>query len=202
MCSVTTLGVTCELSDLDAEVDSGRLKLTGEDHLSLTDQDHVAPTDREAVNQDKAIHAGFDCDGARNAPFAYTAEASLVERWRRRRMARMTRRGKQFNIAFTEFADLSDSRRYVLRNDRGFSRSSPRWRNPWLGQTPEVLAADIRHCFSEYEKDRPTAPEWVAERLRRVYGINVDPVSVEAALRAPLLIEFGPQLLEVLPKSD
>ncbi len=202
MCSVTTLGVTCELSDLDAEVGSGRLKLTGEDHLSLTEQDHVAPTDREAVNQDQAIHTGFDCDGARSALFAYTAEAPLVERWRRRRMARMTRRGTQFNIAFTEFADLSDSRRYVLRNDRGFSRSSPRWGNPWLRQTPEVLAANIRHYFSEYEKDRPTAPEWVVERLRRVYGINVDPVSVEAALRAPLFIEFGPRLLEVLPKSE
>ncbi len=202
ICRVTALGVTCELSDLDSGVGSDRLRLTGEDHFSRTDRDHVAATSWEADDQDKALHAGLECDGARSALFFYTDKVTPVERWRQRRRQRIVRRGKLFDIAFTEFAVLSDTRRYVLRNDRGFSRGCTGWKNPWLGQTSEVFAADIRNIFDDYELDRPTTPEWIVERLQRVYGINVDPVSIEAALRAPLLIEFGPRFLKMLPRAD
>ena len=58
----------------------------------------------------------------------------------------------------------------------------------------------MRDNFRQYEEDRPTAPEWVSERLRRLYGVDVDLASVEAALRAPRQVELGPRLLEALPE--
>ncbi|MCY4069423.1 MAG: hypothetical protein OXE79_10025 [Acidimicrobiaceae bacterium] len=185
------------MSDPDAEVGGGRLKLTGEAHASLPDREHVDSTSQREAGQGRVCHPGLDRDGDRGALFVYS-DAPPVERWRQR----MIRRGKLLDISFTEFAVLTDSRRYVVRNDRGFSRSQPRWKNPWLGQSTEVFAADVRRIFGAYELDRPTVPEWIVERLRRVYGIDVDPISVGAALRVPLLIEFGPRLLALLPESD
>ena len=60
---------------------------------------------------------------------------------------------------------------------------------------------EVRDYFeAEAEECCPITPEWVVERLQRLYGVEIDPASVDAALRLPLQVEFGPRLLEQLPK--
>ena len=51
------------------------------------------------------------------------------------------------------------------------------------------------------EEDEPTPPEWFVERFQRLYGIEIDPASVQAAQRVPLRVELGPRLLQLLPRQ-
>ena len=122
-------------------------------------------------------------------------------RWQRRLEAYRERRRKHVGLSFTEFADLSDGQRVIIRNDRGFSWS---WRHspgPWYGITRESLADDVRdYLLAEEEDCCPIPPESVIEHLQRCYDLEVDAASVQAALQLPRRIEFGTRLLEKLPR--
>ena len=118
--------------------------------------------------------------------------------YQRRWMAHRQRRRKGVSLSYTEFADLSDGRRVVLRNDRGSGWS---WRHspgPWHGKTRQSVADDVRDYFAQVEEDRPCSPEWVVEVIALLYEIEVDPASVQAALRVSRRVEFGPRLLQQL----
>ena len=122
-------------------------------------------------------------------------------RWQRRLEAYRERRRKHVGLSFTEFADLSDGQRVIIRNDRGFSWS---WRHspgPWYGITRESLADDVRdYLLAEEEDCCPIPPESVIEHLQRCYDLEVDAASVQAALQLPRRIEFGTRLLEELSR--
>jgi hypothetical protein len=90
-----------------------------------------------------------------------------------------------------EFLDLSDGSRFVVRSDRGLNTKLHR-------HTHKNFAHAVRECFRQYEQDRPTAPEWVGERLRRLHGVDVDEASIGAALSNPYHVEFGPRLEQAL----
>jgi len=135
-----------------------------------------------------------------------------LERYRERR-----RRTVQAGVSFTEFADLSDGRRVIMRNDRGFSRrrhvviqnnrglgssrrDSP---DPWDGVTRQSLAAEVReYLLAEEEDCCPISPESVIEHLQRCYDLEVDAASVQAALQLPRRIEFGSRLLNELSRHE
>ena len=138
-------------------------------------------------------------------------------RWQRRLEQHRERRRKQAGVNFTEFADLSDGRRVIMRNDRGFSwsqhvvirndrgfgssrRDLP---DPWDGVTRESLAAEVReYLLAEEEDCCPISPESVIAHLRRCYDLEVDAASVQAALQLPRRIEFGTRLLDELSRHE
>ena len=124
-------------------------------------------------------------------------------RWQRRleRYRERRRRRHQAGVGFTEFADLSDGRRVIMRNDRGFSWSMSDRSDPWDDTTRESLADEVRdYLLAEEEDCCPIPPESVVEHLQRVYDLEVDAASVQAALQLPRRIEFGTRLLEKLPR--
>ena len=115
-----------------------------------------------------------------------------------RSMTSRERRSEIGSLSVTEFADLSDGRRVVLRNDRGYGwiwGDSP---GPLPGVTRQSVAESIRYYLVQLEEDRPTSPEWVVELVARLYEIEIDLASVQAALRAPYHVEFGPHLSQQL----
>ena len=117
---------------------------------------------------------------------------------RHRSMTSRERRSEIGSLSVTEFADLSDGQRVVLRNDRGYGwiwGDSP---GPLPGVTRQSLAEDIRYYLVQLEEDWPTPPEWVVELVAHLYEIEIDLASVQAALRAPYHVEFGPHLSQQL----
>lgn len=89
-----------------------------------------------------------------------------------------------------EYADLSDGRRVILRDDRGWAGwprngLDSKWKIPagreFTSMTMFVLAPDEVDTDEVWEG-------WVVERLRFL-GVEVDPVSVH---QAPFHVEFGP----------
>ncbi|MYB24413.1 MAG: hypothetical protein F4X37_04820 [Acidimicrobiia bacterium] len=119
--------------------------------------------------------------------------------YQQRRIASRKRRGEGDSLSFTEFADLSDGQRVVLRNDRGHGCIWGNSPGPWPGLTRQNFADDIRDWFAQLEEDRATSPEWVVDFVARLYDIKIDLASVKAALQAPRRVEFGPRLAQQLP---
>lgn len=113
-------------------------------------------------------------------------------------MAYRWRRTNQVRLRFTEFAELSDGRRAVIRNDRGTGWSSRRSTDLWRGKTRWSLVDDVQHCLEQYEEDRPHCPDWIVEVLAYLYEIEVAPASVQPALQAPRHVELGPGVLRQL----
>ncbi len=98
-----------------------------------------------------------------------------------------------------EFADLSDGRRVILKDDRGWSHwpiNSPD--SNWKVATGHELTIEAIVMLDPGDDD--LWMEWVIERLR-FFGVAVDPVSVRAA---PFHVEFGPRVQHELRqrKSD
>ena len=98
-----------------------------------------------------------------------------------------------------EFADLSDGRRVILKDDRGWSHwpmNSPD--SNWKVATGHELTIEAIAMLNP--GDDELWMEWVVERLR-FFGIDVDSVSVRAA---PFHVEFGPRVRHELRqrKSD
>lgn len=88
-----------------------------------------------------------------------------------------------------EFADLSDGRRVMLKDDRGWSDwpvNSPD--SSWKMATGHELTIEAIAMLNP--DDDELWMEWVVERLR-LFDIDVDPVSVRAA---PFHVEFGPRV--------
>ena len=84
-----------------------------------------------------------------------------------------------------EFADLSDGRRLILKDDRGWS-SGPV--NSWKSANGRELTKEAILMLGP--GDDEVWMEWVVERLRFL-DVDVDPVSVHAA---PFRVEFGPRV--------
>ena len=203
MLGVVVFGAVCELSDDDP---SARTEPTVYFNLppvperaEVPDPNIVQTRRRRFRGQVTRVHSTVD-----QAP-----------RWQRRleRYRERRRRRRQAGVNFTEFADLSDGRRVVMRNDRGISWSrhyvtrDDRWfsssrrdlPDPWDGITRESLADEVRdYLLAEEEDCCPISPESVIEHLQRCYDLEVDEASVQAALQLPRRIEFGPRLLQEL----
>ena len=203
MLSVVVFGAVCELPDEDPY---GRVAPT------VYFNPPPAPERADAPDPDIAqTHRG-----------RFRGHFTTVDqapRWQRRleRYRERRQRGKQAGISFTEFADLSDGRRVIMRNDRGISwsrhviiwdesgsGSSRRERlDPWDGVTRESLADEVREYLLAEEGDCcPISPESVVEHLQRSYDLEVDAASVQAALQLPRRIEFGARLLEELSRGS
>ena len=124
-----------------------------------------------------------------------------VPRWQRRQEQHRERQRKQAGVGFTEFAELSDGRRAILRSDRGLNWSSSHGLDPWHGKTREGLTEEIRGYLAAEEEDCcPITPESVVELVQRYYDIALDASSIEAALKLPRRVEFGPRVLEELAR--
>ena len=98
-----------------------------------------------------------------------------------------------------EFADLSDGRRVILKDDRGWSHwpmNSPD--SNWKVATGHEFTIEAIVMLDP--GDDELWMEWVVERLG-FFGVDVDPVSVRAA---PFRVEFGPRVRHELRqrKSD
>ena len=120
------------------------------------------------------------------------------------------------SFRLTEFADLSDGRRFILRDDRGFGGTlmavdwnpdtgevrDASWKtgskleslvsDQWRFTTRENLTSEVIAALEP--DDRKEWHEWIVGRLRTL-GIEVDPASVETA---PYQFEFGSRVLEEL----
>ena len=178
MLSVTAFGVTCEIRD--------------DDHVSVV-QDHLGLPKQEAQALLEAEREGFE-ERLRGA-----VPGSVV--FGPAPAANPQRRRKSMSVEFTEFAALSDGRRVAVRSDRGWTWGWNHSWGPWYGKTRASFAKEVRDYFeAEAEECCPITVEWVAERLQRLHGVDIDPASVDAALRLPLEVEFGPHLSEKLPE--
>ena len=167
--NVLAFGVTCEISDDDCVP-------VVQDHLRLPPQEAQALLEAERLKFKERLRSA--------KPGAVVHGPAPA--------ARRLRSRNRMSVDFVEFADLSDGRRVTVRSDRGVSGPSP-------GQTRERVTQEVRDYFeAEAEDCCPIEPEWVVERLQRLYGVEVDPVSVEAALRLPLAVEFGLRLRDQL----
>ena len=131
-----------------------------------------------------------------------------IPRWQRRQEQHRQeqhreRQRKQASVRFTEFAELSDGRRAVLRSDRGLNWSSSHGLDPWHGETREGLTEEIRGYLAAEEEDCcPISPDWVVELVQRFYDIEIAAASVEAALKLPRRVEFSARLLEELSRHE
>ena len=180
--NVLAFGVTCEISDDDYVP-------VVQDHLRLPPQQAQALLEAERLKFKERLRS------LKPGAVAFGPVPAA-----RRRPLRGKRSRKQMSVDFIEFADLSDGQRVTVRSDRGFGWSWNHASGPFPGQTRERFTREVRDYFeAEAENCCPIPPEWVVERLLRLYGVEVDPVSVEAALRLPLEVEFGPRLREQLP---
>lgn len=184
MLSVVALGAVCELDD-------------GEPRGSTIDGSTVPTAPREAAPDPDPVPARLRRVRRRHAAL------EDAPRWQRRWEAYRERRRKHVGIRFTEFADLSDGRRVLMRDDRGYGWS---WRHspgPWHGDTRESLADDARDYFA-YEEENCclVTPEWVVEHIQRHHGLQIDAASAQVAIGLPRRIEFGPRLLQELPDDE
>lgn len=205
MLSVVVFGAVCELGDDDPFV---RNEPTVYFNLPPVPESAEVPGPDIAQSPRRRFRGRFTS--------AHTT-ADQAPLWQRRleRYRERRRRRRQAGVNFTEFADLSDGRRVIMRNDRGFSwsqhviirnhrgfgssrRDLP---DPWDGITQESLAAQVRdYLLAEEEDCCPISPESVVEHLQRGYGLAVDEASVRAALQLPRRIEFGTRLLDELSR--
>ena len=202
--SVVVFGAVCELSDDDPSAPTVEFNFPPVPESAEVPDPEIAQTHRRRFRgQFTSTHTTVD-----QAP----RRQRRLEQSRERR-----RRRGQAGVNFTEFAELSDGRRVVMRNDRGFS-----WRrhlvnrndrglgsgrrdlpDPWDGITRESLTAEVRdYLLAEEEDCCPISPESVVEHLQRRYGLQVDEASVHAALRLPRRIEFDTCLLEELSRHE
>ena len=98
----------------------------------------------------------------------------------------------ELSLYAEEFADLSDGRCVILKDDRGWSLRPNRYpRYPdssWKFASGRKLAKEAILVLDPDDNERWM--EWVVGRLRFL-GIDVDPASVHAA---PFKVEFGPRV--------
>ncbi len=196
---VVQFGATCELDNENPYM------YMPEFYYELPVLKPQVMTDLERTETEEQMKTDYpDADTARYSPrprssrqFVHTTvyNAPCYQlRW----MAYRYRRRKQVCLRFTEFAELSDGRRAVIRNDRGTGWSSRRSADLWRGKTRRNLVDDVQYCLEQYEEDRPHCPDWVVEVLAYLYEIEVAPASVQPALQAPRHVELGPSLLQQL----
>ncbi|MCY3925386.1 MAG: hypothetical protein OXG52_07745 [bacterium] len=209
MLRVVVFGAVCELPDEDRY---GRVAPT------VYFNPPPGPERAEAPDETAAPDRAFALTRRRRFGGRFTTVDQAPRRQRRLEQRRERRQqSRQASVSFTEFADLSDGRRVVMRNDRGFSwsrhfvlRNDRRFSSsrtdspdPWDGTTPESLTDQVReYLLAEEEDCCPISPESVLEHIQRTYGLEVDEASVRAALGLPRRIEFGPRLRQELSRRE
>ena len=189
MLSIVAFGITCELGD---EGD-GQVSI---DHFTMTWQeaevaDLTAPEETPRAERPRRM---FEQTHSLFRPDSLPRHI----RWKQKRQRY---RKKRTAVSIIEFADLSDGRRVNVRSDRGFSWSWKHSPGPFHNRTAESFTDELRRWFVQYEEDEPTPPEWIVKRFQRLYSIEVNPASVYDAMRAPLRVELGPRLLQLLPQQ-
>ena len=205
MVNVVVVGALCELDDDDTYMPAFHYGCPALRHRVAT---LPAPANTETPDPDielPPLRRWFERESERRSRRWFRRrfeDVTLVHmpvyHHHHRSMTSRERRSEIGSLCFTEFADLSDGQRVVLRNDRGYGwiwGDSP---GPLPGVTRQSLAEDIRDYLVQLEEDRPTSPEWVVELVARLYEIEIDLASVQAALRAPYHVEFGPHLSQQL----
>ena len=200
--SVVVVGALCELDDDDTYMPAFVYDCPALRPRVVT---LPAPADTETLDPDielPPLRRWFEGESERRPRwwfrrrFDYAATVHMPV-YQHRSMTKRERRRESGSLSFTEFADLSDGRRVILRNDRGWGwEDSP---GPWPGVTRQSLVESIRYYFVQLEEDRPSSPEWVVELVALLYDIEIDLASAQAALRAPYHVEFGPRLSQQLP---
>ena len=192
MLSVVVFGVVCELDDADPYAPIFR-------YDPAPAPGRAAPQKAETPAPDTGwVHQPIT--SRRDERKGALADIPL---WRRPWEKSRERRRPSAGISFTEFADLSDGRRAILRSDRGFGWSSSHSPDPRHGKTRESLAHEVRDYLAyEEEECCPITPESVVELVQRYYDIEVDAPSVEAALKLPRRVEFGAPLLTELSRHE
>lgn len=198
MVRIIRFGAICELSDENPFVYVPELyhELPVLSHQVLTDDLENTSTETD-TNSGNLYTALSQFQRHFSHQFVHTT-VHHAPWYRLRWMAHKWHRTNQVRLRFTEFAELSDERRAVIRNDRGTGWSSRRSKDPWRGMTRRSLVDDVQFCLEQYEDDRPHSPGWIIEVLAYLYEIYVAPASVQPALRAPRHVELGPHLLEQL----
>ena len=187
MVGVVALGAVCELEDLDAPQRQPTLDALG----------YVVPRDLEAESlaQYKRLKPGTG-----KGSFT-TRDMLLSPILMSKQRQRMVESGKP-HFHLEEYADLSDGRRVMLKDDRGWS-SWPRngFDSKWRTAVGRALVRDAIWVLDPDEVDTNEVWEgWVIEGLR-LSGFEVDPASVHAA---PFVVEFGPRVQHELrqPKTE
>ena len=92
----------------------------------------------------------------------------------------------EFSFYAEEFVDLSDGRRVILKDNRGWYLDSS-WKSA-IGR--DLTERAIWILKPNDLNDKGFWVEWIVRRLRSL-GIDVDPLSVRAA---PFNVEFGPRV--------
>jgi len=105
-----------------------------------------------------------------------------------RELVRKLTRRIEFQVS--EFADIADGRRIMLRDDRGWNAVLTQ--NWWQRATREHLAEETKKVFARDEH------EDIRERMESL-GIAIDPLSLRSA---PYVVEFGPFVLARLQRSE
>lgn len=99
------------------------------------------------------------------------------------------------SFSLTEFAELDDGRRLMLREDRGFSDSALRG-DFWQETTSKHLTVEALFAVQPDEGDRSPSNAWIVERLSEL-GIASDLASLDAL---PYRVEFSDRVVERLGK--
>ncbi|WP_420618188.1 hypothetical protein [Candidatus Poriferisocius sp.] len=170
--SVVALGAMCEIEDLSAPRRSSILDGQGYTRYSIPSEINAPKSSRKwyMLLHQKSSYTVVPND----VVFAEQREAFES--------------GKT-HFYVEEFADLTDGRRVILRDDRGWSSwpvNSPnsQWKTA-IGRELTKMTILVLD-----PNDNENWMEWVIERLHFL-GIAVDPISVHAA---PFQVEFGPRV--------
>ena len=188
MLKILRFGAVCELDNLSYE------------------QANVSDHFTRARRQQMGIDDPADSEDARpKSPerrLVWKRRYHAVDRRRRSRRRRANPRDKnRIHVRYEEFVDLSDGTSLLFRDDHGTSLlfSDDRGEDHSRLRSEERIVNDVRNYFEQLEHVCcPTSPEWIVERLQRLYGVEVDPASVHDALESPLRIELGSALLQRL----
>lgn len=106
--------------------------------------------------------------------------------------------GRGTSVFFVEeFANLSDGRRILLRDDRGWygwpaNAPDSSWKTASGIELTSAILRVLEPDEEEWAADKWI--QWIIQRMR-FFGIVVDPASVHAA---PLHVDFGPLLKQEL----
>lgn len=180
--SVVALGAVCQVSYL-TDPPQRPTRLEGGYTYYPSPTDYPAPEELSAAGPQRGRRVVYGSYYQQCSP-----DEMQAQRW-------ATFESGMRELYAEEFAELSDGRRFVLKDDRRWDfwpvpRPESSWRlaNGRELARQTIMMLDPRH-HDEWE-------DWVVERLR-LLGADVDPASVHAA---PFRVEFGPRVQHELRK--
>lgn len=185
MLSVVALGAVCEMENLVDPPRQPKLDTFG----------CAAPKGREA--ESLAQHEKLKKPTVKGSITSRDMLLSPVRMLKQRQ--EIAESGKP-HFYLEEYADLSDGRRVILGDDRGWS-SWPMngFDSRWKTAVGRALSRDTIWVLGPDDVDTNDIWErWVIEGLR-IFGVEVDPGSVHAA---PFHVEFGPRVQHELQQPN